>query len=132
MVFQFLLIKLVKEMKKIALFFLAIIIWGFGCTHYSEKDILNVSQKQEFLLLANKKLPEWFNLKIIAETDGEFRLQMLQKRFTSEKKDTIGVYDLRGKVDTAYWGDWYADTLYLLYTPKTVKTGVIKLKYSID
>ena len=119
-------------MEKMLILF-SIIAFSTSCTHYSKKEIVDVSRKQELLIFPNNKTPTGYQLNVFAETDGEFKLQFLQRRWNSEKKDTISSFDLSGgKIDKSFKGDWYADTLFLLYTPKTVKAGVIKLKYSID
>lgn len=118
-------------MKKTAI--IVLLAFMAGCINYSEKEIADVSKHQELLFFPNNKTPNSYRLNIVAKTDGKFNIKVLQGRVNSERKDTLDSYDLpSGTVDTLYKREWYADTLFLLYTPKTVKTGVIKLKYSID
>ena len=57
----------------------SILAFMVSCTYYSEKEIVDVSQKQELLIFPNNKTPTGYQLNVFAETDGEFKLQFLQR-----------------------------------------------------
>ena len=80
--FDFLVVFLLLKM----LILFSIIAFSTSCTHYSKKEIVDVSRKQELLIFPNNKTPTGYQLNVFAETDGEFKLQFLQRRWNSEKK----------------------------------------------
>lgn len=78
--------------------------------------INDLSKPMERTVISEKKDPFNYRLWLKGEADGSYQVNRI---------------DLpKGKVDTSFLIDWYADTLVIKYEPGTAKKGHLRIRYS--
>ena len=86
-----------------------------SCEGNKSFDIPDVTKKYEKLVFSRDKYPSNISICIEGETNGSFQIN--------------GILFEKGRIDTTFLMDQYADSMQIFYKPFAIDSGKLKISY---